>query len=281
MCVLPLKPGTCNPTRDYTTMNILETIIEQKKIEVAVRKQQTPVAVLEQMEWFSKIPFSLRKFLSDENKTGIIAEFKRKSPSKGWINVEADPGVVTAAYTQHGASGLSVLTDENFFGGSLDDLKKARTNNIPVLRKDFIIDTYQVVEAKAVGADVILLIAANLTPGRVKTLASAAKNLGLEVLLEIHNEEELEHICDEVDIVGVNNRNLKTFEVSIETSVYLSGLIPADKIKISESGISDVGTIKELKKHDYKGFLIGENFMKAPDPAIAFADFVQKLKAMK
>jgi indole-3-glycerol phosphate synthase len=260
-------------------MNILETIIEQKKIEVAERKRQTPVAVLEQMEWFSKIPFSLRKFLLDENKTGIIAEFKRKSPSKGWINADADPGVVTAAYTQHGASGLSVLTDEKFFGGSLDDLKKARTNNIPVLRKDFIIDTYQVVEAKAVGADVILLIAANLTPARVKTLASTAKSLGLEVLLEIHNEEELEHICDEVDIVGVNNRNLKTFEVSIETSVYLGGLIPQDKPMISESGIADVETIRKLKQHNYKGFLIGENFMKAPDPAIAFAAFVEQLKS--
>ncbi len=260
-------------------MNILETIIEQKKIEVAERKQQTPVAVLERMEWFSKIPFSLRKFLLDGNKTGIIAEFKRKSPSKGWINAGADTGAVTTAYTEHGASGLSVLTDEKFFGGSLDDLKKARTNNIPVLRKDFIVDTYQVLEAKAVGADVILLIAANLTPGQVKTLASTAKDLGLEVLLEIHNEEELEHICDAVDIVGVNNRNLKTFEVSIETSVYLAGLIPADKIKISESGISDAKTIQELKKYDYKGFLIGENFMKAPDPAIAFAAFVEQLKS--
>lgn len=260
-------------------MNILETIIAQKKIEIAERKQQTPLTVLEQMEWFSKIPFSLRKFLSDEDKTGIIAEFKRKSPSKGWINADADPAVVTTAYAQYGASGLSVLTDERFFGGSLDDLKKARTNNIPVLRKDFIIDIYQVVEAKAVGADVILLIAANLTPAQVKTLASTAKNLGLEVLLEIHNEEELEHICDEVDIVGVNNRNLKTFEVSIETSVYLGDLIPADKIKISESGISDVKTIKELKEHGYKGFLIGENFMKTPDPAIAFAAFVEQLKS--
>ncbi len=260
-------------------MNILETIIAQKKIEVAECRQQRPVAVLEKTAWFSKPAFSLRKFLTDETKTGIIAEFKRKSPSKGWINANADPSIVTAAYAQHGASGLSVLTDEIFFGGSLDDLIKARTNDIPVLRKDFMIDTYQVVEAKAVGADVILLIAANLTPAQVKALAATAKNIGLEVLLEIHNEEELEHVCNEVDIVGVNNRNLKTFEVSIETSVYLGSLIPADKIKISESGISDVETIKELKKHNYKGFLIGENFMKAPDPAIAFAAFVEQLKS--
>ena len=260
-------------------MNILETIIAQKKIEVAERKQQKPVEVLEKMEWFTKPAFSLRKFLTDESKTGIIAEFKRKSPSKGWINANADPSVVTAAYARHGASGLSVLTDEQFFGGSLDDLTKARANNIPVLRKDFMIDAYQVVEAKAAGADVILLIAANLTPEQVKALGATAKNLGLEVLLEIHNEEELEHVCAEVDIVGVNNRNLKTFEVSIDTSLYLGGLIPADKIKISESGISNIETIKELKRYGYKGFLIGENFMKAPDPAIAFAAFAGQLKS--
>ena len=260
-------------------MNILETIIAQKKIEVAERKRQRPVAVLEKTEWFSKPTFSLRKFLADETKTGIIAEFKKKSPSKGWINANADPFIVTTAYAQHGASGLSVLTDEKFFGGSLDDLTKARTNDIPVLRKDFMIDAYQVAEAKSVGADVILLIAANLTPAQVKALAPNTKNMGLEVLLEIHNEEELEHVCDEVDIVGVNNRNLKTFEVSIDTSVYLGGLIPADKIKISESGISNIETIKELKRHGYKGFLIGENFMKAPDPAIAFAAFAEQLKS--
>ena len=260
-------------------MNILETIIEQKKIEVAERKRQKPVAVLEQSAYFSREPLSLRKFLLDQDKTGIIAEFKRRSPSKGWINTNADPVAITAAYTQHGASGLSVLTDENFFGGSLDDLIKARVNNIPILRKDFMIDEYQVIEAKSVGTDVILLIAANLTPAQVKTLASIAGNIGLEVLLEIHNEEELGHICDEVAIVGVNNRNLKTFEVNIDTSVYLSSLIPADKIKISESGISDIETINELKQHDYKGFLIGENFMKAPDPAIAFAAFAEQLKS--
>lgn len=260
-------------------MNILETIIGQKKIEVAERRRQKPVAMLERSAYFSREPLSLRKFLLDQDKTGIIAEFKRRSPSKGWINANADPAVVTAAYARHGASGLSVLTDENFFGGSLDDLIKARANDIPVLRKDFMIDEYQVLEAKAVGADVILLIAANLTPAQVGALASIAGNIGLEVLLEIHNEEELCHICDEVDIVGVNNRNLKTFEVSIETSVHLSSLIPADKIKISESGISDINTINELKRHDYKGFLIGENFMKAPDPAIAFAAFAKQLKS--
>ncbi len=259
-------------------MNILDTIIEQKRMEVATRKHQSPVAELEQSEYFSRQPLSLKQFLLDENKTGIIAEFKRRSPSKGWIKEDADPLVITSAYTQYGASGLSVLTDEKFFGGHNNDLLKARMNAIPVLRKDFIIDEYQIIEAKSIGADVILLIAANLSPKRVKELASAARLLGLEVLLEIHNEQELDHICDEVDIVGVNNRNLKSFEVDIKTSVGLSGMIPADKIKISESGISDVATIKELRAHDFKGFLIGENFMKSPDPGKAFAAFVKALK---
>lgn len=259
-------------------MNILDTIIEQKKIEVAARKRQNPIAELEQSEYFSRNTLSLKESLLDKNKTGIIAEFKRRSPSKGWINERANPSVITAAYTQYGASGLSVLTDEKFFGGYAGDLLKARINQIPILRKDFIIDEYQVIEAKSIGADVILLIAANLSQEEVRKLASAAHSLRMEVLLEIHNEQELDHICDEVDIVGVNNRNLKSFEVSIETSVYLSTRIPSDKLKISESGISDVQTIKELRQHDFKGFLIGENFMKANDPAKAFAAFAEALK---
>ena len=259
-------------------MNILDTIIAQKKIEVKERKSTKPVSVLEQSACFKRETLSLKKFLTDENRTGIIAEFKRKSPSKGWINADADAAVVTKAYTDNGASGLSVLTDEQFFGGSFADLEKARINEVPILRKDFMIDEYQLVEAKSIGADVILLIAANLTVQQAKHLAKAAKNLGLEVLLEIHNAEELEHICDEVDIVGVNNRNLKTFEVDIHTSIDLSTKIPADKFKISESGISDVYTIRELKSHGFEGFLIGENFMKSPEPQIAFASFVKQLK---
>lgn len=260
-------------------MNILETIIAQKKLEVAERKKMVPIAVLEQSAQFSRDGFSLKQFLNDATRTGIIAEFKRKSPSKGWINANADAAKITGAYAAHGASGLSVLTDEQFFGGSFADLEKARANDIPILRKDFIIDEYQLIEAKSIGADVILLIAANLSISQTKNLAVAAKRLGLEVLLEIHNEQELDHICDEVDIVGVNNRNLKTFEVSIDTSIALSVKIPSDKFKISESGISDVDTIKKLKTYGFKGFLIGENFMKAPDPSIAFASFVEQLKS--
>ncbi len=260
-------------------MNILDTIIAKKRLEVAERKKNVSISQLEKTVFFKKPVLSLKKFLLDETKTGIIAEFKRKSPSKGWINAEADVDIVTTAYANGGASGLSVLTDNEFFGGSIEDLQKARANALPILRKDFMIDEYQLIEAKSIGADVILLIAANLSPAEVKQLAATAKKLGLEVLLEIHNEEELGHICDAVDIVGVNNRNLKTFEVSIKTSIDLSAKIPADKLKISESGISKVENIVELKRHGYKGFLIGENFMKTPDPSIAFTDFVKQLKS--
>ncbi len=260
-------------------MNILDKIIAHKKIEVAAAKEQVPVVELMQREFFTRTTFSLKQFLLDETKTGIIAEFKRQSPSKGIINDQADVAVVTAAYTLHGASCLSILTDGYFFGGSAEDVIKARVNNIPILRKDFMIDEYQITEARAMGADVILLIAACLTPERLKELAIFAKSLQLEVLLEIHSEEELQHICDETEIVGVNNRDLKTFLVDINRSIDLSKKIPAGKIKIAESGIHDVETICIFRQAGFKGFLIGENFMKQPDPTIAFAGFVQQLNA--
>lgn len=261
-------------------MNILDTIIAQKKLEVDQRKKETSVAELERGPFYKNEIYSLKASLMDATKTGIIAEFKRKSPSKGIINAGASIEEVTAAYAANGASGISVLTDTDFFGGSLGDLQKAAIlNKIPLLRKDFMIDEYQLHEAKAYGASVILLIAANLTVQQVKDLTSAAKNLGLEVLLEIHNEQELDHITDGVDIVGVNNRNLKTFEVDLEQSVQLSKLIPGNKIKISESGIHKVGDIQYLRQHGYKGFLIGENFMKDENPGFAFKTFAEELKA--
>jgi indole-3-glycerol phosphate synthase len=259
-------------------MNILDKIIEAKRIEVEKNRKNIPVDELMQTSFFKRDRFSLKSFLLDESRTGIIAEFKRRSPSKGIINDRADVLDVTRAYTEHGASCLSVLTDAAFFGGSFEDLKKARVNNIPILRKDFIIDEYQVTEARAMGADVILLIAACLTPERVKDLALHAKTIGLEVLLEIHNEAELQHICGEVQLVGVNNRDLKTFKVDINRSIELSKKIPADKIKIAESGIDDVGTIKLFREAGFKGFLIGERFMKESDPGETFKQFVQKLK---
>jgi indole-3-glycerol phosphate synthase len=258
-------------------MNILDTIIAHKKGEVAQAKLQTSVQELMQAELYNRTTFSLKQFLLDESKTGIIAEFKRQSPSKGIINDKADVVEVTKAYTQYGASCLSVLTDQHFFGGSNNDLIRARVNNIPILRKDFIVDEYQITEAKAIGADVILLIAACLTPARVTELALFAKSLQLEVLLEIHNEEELQHICPATEIVGVNNRDLKTFTVDINRSIALSKQIPGDKIKIAESGIDRIETISTFKNAGFKGFLIGENFMKQPDPSIAFAHFVQQL----
>jgi indole-3-glycerol phosphate synthase len=236
-------------------------------------------ADLEKRELFSRTILPLKDFLLDRSRTGIIAEFKRRSPSKGIINPDVDVIAVTKGYTENGASCLSVLTDEHFFGGSDEDLIKARINEIPILRKDFIIDEYQLVEARSMGADIILLIAACLTVAEVKRLASFAKNLGLEVLLELHAAEELEHICDEITIIGINNRNLRTFDVDIERSLRMAEQIPLSKLKVAESGISSVEDILLFKRHGYHGFLIGENFMKAPDPTIAFAEFVKQLKA--
>lgn len=258
-------------------MNILETIIEHKKSEVAKRKGDWPVAALEKERFFNRQTFSLKKFLLNERKTGIIAEYKRRSPSKGVINSRDSVEAVTKAYFGYGASGISILTDQQFFGGSLDDLVAARDNALPLLRKDFTIDEYQLVEAKAFGADVILLIAACLSPTEVKSLSASAKNLGLEVLLELHNETELEHICDTVDLVGVNNRNLKNFEVDLEHSVRLANQIGDKFIKVAESGINDVANIHYLKQHGFKGFLIGEYFMKHPSPMAAFKEFTYRL----
>jgi indole-3-glycerol phosphate synthase len=259
-------------------MNILDTIIARKKEEVAVQKSLVSESALKQMPFYKAPVLSMASFLTMPGKTGIIAEFKRKSPSKGIINNSATVEAVTAAYTAHGASGLSVLTDTDFFGGSLQDLSAATMNETPILRKDFMVDPYQIIEAKAYGAEVILLIAACLSPLQVKELASVAKDIGLEVLLEIHTQQELDHVCDAVDMVGINNRNLKTFEVDLAHSIALAKMLPAHLPKIAESGISQVSTILELKKEGFDGFLIGENFMKTPDPAAAFAAFVADLK---
>ena len=260
-------------------MNILDKIVGHKRKEVEERKVQRSVAELEKTPLFAKRPFSLKRFLLDEARTGIVAEYKRRSPSKGVINDKVSVEEVTKAYTRHGASGISVLTDEKFFGGSLDDLLTATANEVPLLRKDFTIDEYQLYEAKAYGADVVLLIAACLSPDEVKRLSRTAKRLGLEVLLELHDESELNHIGGDIDLVGINNRNLKTFTVDLERSVRLSEKIGNDFIKIAESGIQDAETVVFLKKAGFRGFLIGEYFMKQPDPMIAFADFVNQLKA--
>ena len=261
-----------------TGTNILATIVAQKLKEVAARKNEISITQLEAMPLFTKQALSLKANLQKQHTTGIIAEFKRMSPSKGIINDKASVKEVTAAYHKFGAAGISVLTDTEFFGGSLDDLSIAIQNEIPVLRKEFIIDEYQLIEANAYGASVILLIASCLTPATTQLLAAKAKALDMEVLLELHDETELEHICDEVDLVGINNRSLKSFEVNIEHSLQLKSQLPKNILSIAESGIYSVETFKLLKKEGFNGFLMGEYFMKQTNPAAAFEAFVTSIK---
>lgn len=260
-------------------MNILDKIIATKKVEVANQKKMVSISQLEKYPAFGRKCNSLKTNLLKEGASGIISEFKQKSPSKGEINFKVKVEDVTKAYVDAGVSCLSVLTDYEYFGGNLANLAKARETNpyIPILRKDFMIDTYQIVEAKAYGADVILLIAACLSKDKALELAKKAKELGLDVLMEIHNAEELEVVNDFVDVVGVNNRNLKTFDVSVETSVELSKLIPEKFVKISESGLTGVKEIKYLREHGFKGFLIGETFMKTDNPGEACKQLISEL----
>jgi indole-3-glycerol phosphate synthase len=258
--------------------NILDQIVAWKKEEIEADKALVPESDLRGSIYFETKCLSLKENLLKKGATGIIAEFKKRSPSKGFINEHADVLKVTSDYTKYGASGLSVLTDHHFFAGNTEDLVIARVNKIPVLRKDFIIDPYQLLAAKAMGADVILLIAACLEVNETRMLAAFAKELGMEVLLELHEKEELGHICDEVDMVGINNRSLKSFKVDINRSLQLAKAIPPGKVKVAESGINDPATITIFKEAGYKGFLIGEHFMKEHDPGVAFREFVKKIK---
>jgi indole-3-glycerol phosphate synthase len=259
-------------------MNILEKIIVDKKREVILKKSIIPVSQLESSIFFEKVTISLSDNLRN-SATGIIAEHKRRSPSRAEINYGFTVEEVTKGYQDAGASGISVLTDGKYFGGSLDDLLLARaTVNIALLRKDFIVDEYQILEAKAYGADLILLIAAVLTREEIKSLSEFAQSLNLEVLLEVHSQEELEKsIMPTLNIIGVNNRNLKTFEVSLDFSKQLAAQIPDDFVKISESGISSNEAVNELKPYGYKGFLIGENFMKTDNAGKAAKEFISSL----
>ncbi|HKP31237.1 MAG TPA: indole-3-glycerol phosphate synthase TrpC [Chitinophagaceae bacterium] len=256
--------------------NILDEIVEVKKLEVErLRRERNNRP---RNDYSNRTCISLKEKLLDPNTTGIIAEFKRKSPSKGWFNRDASAVEIVSQYEKHGAACASVLTDSSFFGGNLNDLYLAREAvNIPLLRKDFIIDEVQIAEAKRFGADLILLIAAILTPERVSELSKEARNYGLEVLLELHDEVELDHIIDDIDLIGINNRDLKTFEVDIDRSLRMAEKIPSNKIKIAESGISSVENIRLFRENGFKGFLIGENFMKAEDPGKEFQHFVNKL----
>lgn len=260
-------------------MTILEKIVACKKKEIESCKELIPLSRLKDQDYYRRNANNMKESLLDPSRTGIIAEFKRKSPSKGIINDKAMVEKVTAGYTKKGASALSVLTDFNFFGGSADDLLKARhVNPVPILRKEFIIDTYQVHEAKAIGADAILLIASILTKKEAKELAMLAHDLGMQVLMEFHEEQELDLLNDTIDMAGINNRNLKTFEVSLQHSADLAKKIPGNFLKVSESGISSPDDILFLRKHGFQGFLIGENFMKTNHPEEAFARFVNTLK---
>ena len=259
-----------------TKINILEKIVTHKKLEVAERKKLFPTTLLENSDHFNRTVYSLKKHIQNPDKIGIIAEFKRRSPSKGDINTNAIVEEVTPAYIKSGASALSVLTDTYFFGGKNEDLTTARKHNTcPILRKDFIIDEYQILEAKSIGADAILLIAECLTKEEVNRLSSFAKNIGLEILMEIHSAKQIEKINSNIDLVGVNNRNLETFEVSIQNSINLFSQLPVDVTKISESGIHKPEDIMELRAAGFDGFLIGERFMKTGDPGAACGEFVR------
>lgn len=262
-------------------MDILEEIVAHKRIEVAEQKEQTPAkrlyAEVERMmaEGISK--HSLSQALT-ENGFGIIAEFKRKSPSKGWIKEDDKPEIIPLSYERNGAAALSILTDEMYFGGSLDYIRKVRPLvNLPILRKDFIIDEYQLFQARHVGADAILLIAADLSKQEVRSLTALAHELQLEVLLELHSEHELDYADIEVDAIGVNNRNLGTFITDVQNSFRLASQLPEDKVLVSESGISNPDTIRLLREAGYRGFLIGETFMKTDNPGETLKNFISRL----
>ena len=258
-------------------MTILDKIIERKKQEVAESKTKTSLEQLKDSEFFGRKTFSLKKTL--KSKSGIITEFKRQSPSKGIINDKISPLEVVSAYEKFGASAISILTDSDFFGGSFEDILSVRNQiSIPILRKDFMIDEYQFYEAKSIGTDVILLIASCLSPIQVSEFTELANQLNLEVLLEIHSEEELVHINKNVDFVGINNRNLKDFKVDLQHSVNLKNQLPNDILSIAESGIYNEEDFKFLRDKGFDGFLMGEYFMKNDNPGKKFGEFIQEVR---
>ena len=263
--------------------DILSEICAYKRTEVTKQKEAVPFDTIVEMAGKlmaedDRPKRSMRRSL-EESKSGIIAEFKRKSPSKGWIKEEGKPEIIPPSYSENGAAALSILTDEKYFGGNMSFLKTARKLvETPILRKDFIIDEYQLYQAKIIGADAVLLIAADLTKEECRNLAHTAHELQLETLLEIHSESELEYVGDCIDMVGVNNRNLGTFHTDVQNSFRLSELLPKDMLRVSESGISNPDTVNELRQAGFRGFLIGENFMKTENPGAALADFISKIR---
>ncbi len=262
--------------------DILDEIIAHKRIEIAAQEQNVPISFLEELleknDDMAKV-HSMKASLA-ASATGIIAEFKRRSPSKDWINRDADAKIIPASYQQAGASALSILTDEHFFGGGLRDIRAARpTVSLPILRKDFIISRYQLLQAKAAQADAVLLIAAALSKEECNALACEAHKLGLEVLLEMHHEGELDYVNEYVDMAGINNRNLGTFHTDVENSFRMAEKLPADILKVSESGISNPQTVKLLRQEGFRGFLIGETFMKTANPGNTLSTFIKELES--
>lgn len=262
--------------------DILEEIIAHKRIEIAAQEQNVPISFLEDLleknDDMAKV-HSMKASLA-ASATGIIAEFKRRSPSKDWINRNADAKVIPASYQQAGASALSILTDEHFFGGGLRDIRAARPSvSLPILRKDFIISRYQLLQAKAAQADAVLLIAAALSKEECNALACEAHKLRLEVLLEMHHEGELDYVNEYVDMAGINNRNLGTFHTDVENSFRMAEKLPADILKVSESGISNPQTVKLLRQEGFRGFLIGETFMKTANPGNTLSTFIKELES--
>ena len=261
--------------------DILEEIVAHKRKELKELKGILPLHDLaEKVEEYlandKRQTLSMRHSLA-ESDSGIIAEFKRRSPSKGWIKEDGEPTVIPPSYAENGAAALSILTDEKFFGGRLNFIQQARplVPRTPILRKDFIIDEYQLLQARQIGADAVLLIAACLSKQKCKELARKAHALGLETLLEVHSEPELEYVGDNIDMVGVNNRNLGTFHTDVQNSYRLANLLPKDYLLVSESGISNPLTVRELRQAGFRGFLIGETFMKTPNPGHALKEFIK------
>lgn len=261
--------------------DILEEIVAHKRKELKELKGILPLHdLVEKVEEYlandKRQTLSMRQSLA-ESDSGIIAEFKRRSPSKGWIKEDGEPTIIPPSYAENGAAALSILTDEKFFGGKLKFIQQARplVPRIPILRKDFIIDEYQLLQARQIGADAVLLIAACLSKQKCKELARKAHALGLETLLEVHSEPELEYVGDNIDMVGVNNRNLGTFHTDVQNSYRLANLLPKDYLLVSESGISNPLTVRELRQAGFRGFLIGETFMKTPNPGLALKEFIE------
>ncbi len=263
-------------------MDILKDILENKRREVRESRELYPVKLLEKSIYYQASPVSLKKYILRPDMTGIIAEFKRRSPSRGMINEFADPAKVCIGYMQAGVSALSVLTDKVFFGGTKKDLEAARGNNYcPILRKDFIIDAYQVIESRSIGADAILLIAGVLKADELKELSDLAHSLGMEVLFEVHRPEEVDLLPPEAAIIGVNSRNLGNFSVSMEATARMAGMLPGSVVRVAESGIDSPETLLELRRSGYHGFLIGEHFMREGHPANAAKQFIRKLKILE